>query len=257
MNEIRTIIVDDEPAARESVRILLSQKSDVKIVAICKDGKEAAEAIANLKPHLVFLDIQMPGMDGFEVLETIDEDFLPAFVFITAFDQYAIKAFEKSAVDYLLKPYDDDRFYKCLEKARQVIRTQSMQTQLQRVEDLLTSLQTTLPIQYKKKLISKVNGQITFVPVEIIFNIESEGNFVKLHTQDGVKLANYTFKQLEQILDPSQFVRIHKSNIVNINCIETMESYFHGDYIITLKSGSKLKLSRNYKESLDHILNNA
>ena len=95
------------------------------------------------------------------------------------------------------------------------------------------------------------------MPVEIIFSIESEGNFVKLHTQDGIKLANYTFKQLEQILDPSQFVRIHKSNIVNVNWIETMESYFHGDYIITLKSGIKLKLSRNYKESLDHILNNA
>ncbi|HEY8937861.1 MAG TPA: LytTR family DNA-binding domain-containing protein [Cyclobacteriaceae bacterium] len=254
MNKITTIVADDEPAARESVRILLSQKADIEILAICKDGKETAEAIINLRPHLVFLDIQMPCMDGFEVLEAID--YMPAFVFVTAFDQYAIKAFEKSAVDYLLKPYDDERFYKSLEKAKQAIQTQNVQTQLQRVENLLTSFQTTSPIAYKKKLISKNNGQITLVPVETIFNIESEGNFVKIHTQQGIKLGNYTFKQLEQILDPSQFVRIHKSNIVNIHWIEMMESHFHGDYIITLKNGVKLKLSRNYKESLDHIINN-
>lgn len=256
-HKIRTIIADDEPAARESIRILLSQKSDIEIVAVCSNGKEAAEAIMTLRPHLVFLDIQMPEMDGFEVLEVIEEDIMPAFIFVTAHDQYAIKAFEKSAVDYLLKPYDDERFYKSLEKARHTLQAQSVLDQLQRVEDLLTALQLTSPVAYKKKLITRHNSQITFVPTDTIFTIESEGNFVKLHTQTGMKLGNYTFKQLEQMLDPSQFVRIHKSTIVNIQFIEMMEPHFHGDYFITLKNGAKVKLSRNYKESLDLILSQA
>jgi two-component system LytT family response regulator len=250
-NTIRTVLADDEPAALASMEILLSKRQDVEVIARCKDGKEAAEAIMTLQPDLVFLDIQMPEMNGFEVLEIIKEDFIPAIVFVTAFDHYALKAFEKSVVDYLLKPYDDERFYASLDKAKEIIAARKIESQIQRLEMLLRNFQKQ---GYLKKLTIKNNGRITFVPVESILSIESEGNFVKVHAQTGIKLANYTFKQLLEILDPKLFVRIHKSHIVNIDWIEMIETHFHGDYHIILKDGSALKLSRNYKESLDRIL---
>lgn len=251
---IKTIIADDEPAARDSIQILLSKRQDIEVVAACKDGKETAETILKLKPDLVFLDIQMPEMNGFDVLEAVRDSFLPSFVFVTAFDQYALKAFERSAIDYLLKPYDDDRFYQSLEKAKQWITFRNAESQLQRVESLLTAMQKSSP-SYLKKLIVKNQGLITFIPVDTILSIESEGNFVKVHTLSGTKIASYTFKQLMEVLDPKTFARIHKSHIINLGFVEMVEPHFHGDHFVTLKGGNKLKLSRNYKESLDLILN--
>jgi two-component system LytT family response regulator len=252
--KIRTVIADDEPAARESVQALLKARQDTDVIAMCKDGKETAEAILELKPDLVFLDIQMPELNGFEVLEVIKDSFLPAFVFVTAFDRYALKAFEKSAIDYLLKPYDDKRFYQSLEKAKQWIYVRNNEKRLERIENVLALLQN--PVEkYVKRLIAKNQGQITFIPVETVLTIESEGNFVKVHTSSGMKMANYTFKQLSEILDPKIFVRVHKSHIVNRNFVEKVEPYFHGDHFVILKGGSKIKLSRNYKASLDVILN--
>lgn len=251
--KIKALIADDEPAARESIQILLSKKSEVEVIGMSKDGKETAETILELRPDLVFLDIQMPAMNGFEILETIKHEWLPVIVFVTAFDQYALKAFEISAVDYLLKPYSDERFGQSLEKAKQWIASRNVHGQIERVENLLTALQNSSP-SYLKKLVVKNQGQITFIPVSTILSIESEGNFVKVHTQEGPKLANYTFKQLSAILDPKVFTRIHKSHIVNVDFIEIIEPYFHGDYHVVLKGGSKIRLSRNYKDSLDLIL---
>jgi two-component system LytT family response regulator len=251
--KIRTLIADDEPAARDSIQILISKRSDIEIVGICKDGKETAETILDLKPDLVFLDIQMPAMDGFEILEAIKDDLLPVIVFVTAFDQYALKAFEMSAVDYLLKPYSDERFVQSLDKAKQWIASRNAHSQIERIENLLTALQNSSS-SYLKKLVVKNQGKITFIPVSTILSIESEGNFVKVHTQEGQKLASYTFKQLEAILDPKVFTRIHKSYMVNLDFIESIEPYFHGDYHLVLTDGSKIKLSRNYKDSLDLIL---
>jgi len=252
--KIKTIISDDEPAARESIQALLKSCDDVDVVAICKDGKETAEAILELKPDLVFLDIQMPELNGFDVLETVKDSFIPAFIFVTAFDRYAIKAFEKSAIDYLLKPYDDERFYQSLEKAKQWIQARNRHEQFNRVESVLAALETPAE-KYVKRLISKHQSQITLIPVDTIFAIESEGNFVKVHMTSGTKTANYTFKQLSEILDPKTFVRIHKSHIINRDFVEKVEPYFHGDHFVFLRGGTKIKLSRNYKEALETILN--
>lgn len=256
-NKIRVVIADDEPAARASMEILLSRETGIEIVASCINGKESVEAIINFQPDLVLLDIQMPEMNGFEALEATRHIFIPAIIFVTAYDQYALKAFEKSAVDYLLKPYDDARFYQSIERAKKIISAGDTQKQIQRIEELLTTIHnssTRFPVSYQKRLGIKNNRQVTFIPVENIMFIESEGNFVNIHTQSGMKIANYTFKQLHPILDPQIFMRIHKSFMVNFDYIERIEPYYHGDYHVFLKNGKKLKLSRNYKESLDKIL---
>jgi two-component system, LytTR family, response regulator len=255
--KIRVIIADDEPAARASMEILLSKEKDIELVCSCCDGKEAIEAINGLQPDLVFLDIQMPEKNGFEVLEEINIEPVPAIVFVTAFDQYAIRAFEKSAIDYLLKPYDDERFYQSLQRARKLIEAFQLQQQNSSLIHLLAFLKQSPSgtMQYSKRLTVKSNGKISFIPVDSIHFIESEGNFVKINTQSGLKAGNYTFKQLDLLLDPEKFIRIHKSFIVNVDQIEMIEPYFHGDYQVLLKDGSKLKLSRNYKHSLDRIAN--
>ncbi|WP_423146274.1 LytR/AlgR family response regulator transcription factor [Rubrolithibacter danxiaensis] len=252
--KISIVIADDEPAARTSIETLLSGKEDIDVLASCCDGNETAAAIIQLKPDLVFLDIQMPELNGFEVLETVSKEYCPAFIFVTAFDQYALKAFEKSAVDYLLKPYDDERFYASLDKARVQIRSSTNQLKIQQAEALLALLQPSVKAAYKKRLLAKNNGKISFVPVDTISFIESEGNFVRLYTGSESRTANYTFKQLSDLLDPEKFARIHKSHIVNIDHIEIIEPYLHGDSYILLKDGTKLKLSRNYKSSLEKIL---
>ncbi len=254
LTKISVFIADDEPAARRSLEVLLGNKPEVAIKCICKDGRETADAIIKYRPDLVFLDIQMPELDGFEVLEAVKSFYLPAFVFVTAFEQYAIKAFEKSAIDYLLKPYDDERFNVSYAKALQLITNNNILQKLQQAESLLSIINRQTSSTYPKKLSIKNNGRISFFPVEQITYIESKGNFVQIYSATESRLASYTFKQLEAILDPHQFARIHKSFIVNCDEIEHIEPYFHGDYILLLKSGIQLKLSRNYKEALERII---
>lgn len=255
---VKVLIADDEESARKSIQMLLKKDPEVEICAECSDGHEAAEEIIRLKPDLVFLDIQMPELDGFEVIEKICNTYLPVIVFVTAFDQYAIKAFEQSALDYLLKPFTDARFYAGLEKAKRAVEVNNVQKKVQNIESLLTFLQSSsLPKTgiYQNRLTIKTNGKITFVPVNQILFVESEGNFVKIHSESGTKIGGYTFKTLIPLLNPAQFVRIHKSFIVNIDAIESLEPHFHGDYIIHLKNGQKLRLSRNYNECLKQIMN--
>jgi two-component system LytT family response regulator len=259
---MRVIIVDDEPAARASLVVLLSSQPDVEILASCQDGIEAVEQISRLRPNLVWLDVQMPELDGFGVVKALAGKGipLPFFVFVTAYDHYAIRAFDNNALDYLLKPYDDARFYRSLEKARQILHLNGLQALTSRLENLIKTLDQTrpnvpAPVSYLRKLVIKQNGRIVFVPTEEINYVESESNFVKVYTRDGMRVANYTCKQLEELLDPKQFIRIHKSFLVNIEQILSVEPHFHGDYLIKLKNGSQLKLSRNYKDKLDLILN--
>lgn len=253
--KIKVIIADDEPAARVSVEILLSKESDIEIVAQCKDGKETVAAIERFKPDLVFLDIQMPEMNGFEVLDALNNNFNTLFIMITAYDQYAIKAFEKSAIDYLLKPYDDLRFYRSLDKVRKLIAAENIQEQLSVYKKMLEILKPALfNNNYPKKINLKINGRIFFLPLDTVKYIESEGNFVKFVTEEGQKLGNYTFKQLNKLVDPKQFIRIHKSFIVNKNYIDSVEPHFHGDYVVHLKDGYTLRMSRNFNEGLQLIL---
>lgn len=257
--EYRVLLADDEPAARQSLEILLQHEADMELVASCCNGKECAEAIIELKPDLVLLDIQMPEWGGFEVLQAIKPHHLPVFIFVTAYDQFALKAFEESACDYLLKPYDDERFYESLNKARKLMQANKLQSQISKLNVLLDrlgagSVAQRLPAAYPQKLLIKNNRKISFLEVEAIMYVESEGNFVKLHSSSGMKLGNYTFKQLQELLPPQKFVRIHKSFMVNRDFIEYLEPHFHGDYIVALKGGMHLKLSRNYKQALEIIL---
>lgn len=256
---IKIVIAEDEPSARASMEILLGQVTDVEIVASCRDGKEALEAIKEHRPELVLIDVQMPEMDGFEVIKALQEEDepLPVFIFVTAFDKFAIRAFEQSACDYLLKPYDDERFFLSLEKARKMLQAQQMQQQWQLFEKLFQALPSgpllSRQNKWPSRLTLKSQKRISFVEVAEINYIESEGNFVKFHTQEGMKLGNYTFKQLQELLDPQKFVRIHKSFMVNTDHIQYLEPHFHGDYFVFLKGGHQLKLSRSYKDSLARL----
>lgn len=258
-SKIKVIIADDEPAARDAIEVLLRQKPRIEILAKCCDGNEAVSAILHHRPQLVLLDIQMPEMDGFEVLEAIRDTFVPVFIFVTAYDQFALKAFEKSACDYLLKPYDDERFFQSLEKAGKAIRANKAQQQLQQLDQLLGNV-SSLPAQsakgnsYPKRLSIKNNRRISFLETDSILSVESQGNFVKFHTQKGPKIGNYTFKQLQCLLDPQKFVRIHKSFMINMDFIDSLEPHFNGDYYVYMKDGCQLKLSRNYKSALDQIV---
>ncbi len=258
---IRVLIVDDEPAARDSVRILLADQPGVTVIGACEDGAEALEAIRQRGPELVFLDIQMPELTGFQVLERLSGTALPHFIFVTAFDRHAIRAFDCNALDYLLKPYTDARFYQSLEKARQAIAGVRSARQLDQIGQLLRTLgPAASPVPaaregYLKKLTVKGGGKIQLIPTGQIYYVESESSFVKLHTEHGMKLASYTCKQLEALLDPRTFIRIHKSYLVNVDQIEALEPHFHGDYLVYLRNGAQLKLSRNYKENLSAILN--
>lgn len=253
-DKIRVIIADDEPAARTSIQILLSDEHDFEVVDLCKDGNETLEAILNLKPDLVFLDIQMPELNGLEVIESLEGRINTCFILVTAYDMYAIEAFEKAAIDYLLKPYDDSRFYQSLYKARRSLTSEKIAEQLLELKEILHNLKPARIKKYAENISIKFSGRIYLQPVENIRYVESEGNFIKIFTTEGLKPANYTFKQFLDVIDPLCFIRIHKSFIINKKFVESVEPYFHGDYFIHLKGGEKLRMSRSYKDSLDLIL---
>jgi two-component system LytT family response regulator len=261
MQPIKVLIVDDEPAARACIRVLLKTHPDFALIGECEDGFQALEAIGKTSPDLVFLDIQMPEMTGFGVLEALPGPTLPHFVFVTAFDQHAIRAFDCNALDYLLKPYADARFYQALTKARQAIEAARSHQQAGQIGQLLRMIgpaareNTPLPASYLKKLTVKHGGRIQLIPTEQVYYVESEGSFVKLHTAQGMQLASYTCKQLEGLLDPRKFIRVHKSYLVNVDQIESLEPHFHGDYLIYLRNGTQLRLSRNFRDKLGLILN--
>jgi two-component system, LytTR family, response regulator len=250
---ISVIIVDDEPHALKLLEMYLSAHDDFQILDLCVDGEQALAKIKKLRPDVIFLDIQMPELTGLELIKQLG-DKRPLIVFVTAYDKYAIKAFEENALDYLLKPFNKIRFSKMIDKVREAIRTSANQNQSDKIFAALSTLATQNKA-FVKKLPVKEKGKIIFVPVEDIIWIESAGAFTKLHFKNGFKTHNPSLKQLEETLDPNQFLRVHKSYIANIAHVKTIEPYFHGEYIITMSNEVTLKLSRGYKETLDSILN--
>jgi two-component system, LytTR family, response regulator len=246
--KIRTLIVDDEPLAREWVRNGLQEEADLEIVGECGDGFEAVNAINELKPDLLVLDVQMPGLDGFGVLASLDAADLPAVIFVTAFDRYALKAFEAHAVDYLMKPFSSERLHEAVERARaQVDRTSS--------SDLKAALSALLDdIQreraYPEWLLIKKDDRSVFLRVADIDWIESSRNNVRLHVGKEIYVFHETTSGIEAKLDPKKFFRIHRSTIVHIEKIKEMHPWFNGDYAVTLKDGTKLTLSSTYRERL-------
>jgi two-component system LytT family response regulator len=249
---IRALIVDDEALAREKLRTLLAREPDVEIVGECRDGAEAVAAIPRQAPDLVFLDVQMPEVDGFAVLEALDPAQVPALVFVTAYDKYALRAFEVHALDYLLKPFDRARFQKTLARARAELARASGAALGPRLEALLAGLRATRP--YAERLVVREGGRVFFLRVAELDWIESAGNYARLHAGGDEHLIRETMKALEARLDPDRFVRIHRTAIVNLDRIATLKPGFHGEYVVALRGGRELTSSRGYGERLHQLL---
>jgi two-component system, LytTR family, response regulator len=253
--KLRAIVADDEPLARERIRTLLEAVGDIEIVAECGDGKAVVEAIETLKPDVVFLDVQMPELDGFAVVEAVGIPQMPAVVFVTAYDQYALQAFEAHAVDYLLKPYDQERFSRALERARsQVQRLRSGELD-QRLRELVGSLAGRAG--YLERIVVRTGARLVFLRVDEIDWMDAEGNYIRLHSGRKSHLVRETMSGMEAKLDPSRFIRIHRSTIVNIDRIREMESLFQGEYVVILHDGTKLTSSRGYRDRLKVLLEGA
>jgi two-component system LytT family response regulator len=250
--KIRAVVVDDEELGRDRIHSLLGDQPDVDIVGMCSDGPSAVETIEREQPDLVFLDVQMPGMNGFEVIENLDPTRLPAVVFVTAHDGHAIRAFEIHALDFLLKPFDQTRFEKALERAR----TQLASKQGQVIDSRLVSLLEELRDErkYPERLIVKSSGRVFFVRAEEIDWVEASGNYVKVHTKADAHLLRESMKNMEVKLDPKTFVRIHRSAIVNIDRIKELEPWFHGEYIVIMRDGTRLTASRVFSDRLSALI---
>ena len=254
--KIKTIIVDDEPLARRNLRLLLEQDSQIEIIGECRNGKEAVKAIESSHPDLIFLDIQMPEMDGFDVLEQVGAEQVHAIVFVTAFDQYALKAFSVHALDYLLKPYDDLRFSQALQRAKTQIESREINKVSKRLLALLEERENqkewiTNKKPYLTRLMIKLASRVVLLKVDEIDWIEADGNYAKLHVGKKAHLLREKMHDLEAQLDPRRFVRIHRSIIVNLERIRELHPHFNGDYIVVLEDGRQLKLSRSRRENLE------
>ena len=255
---IRALVVDDEPAARAAIRALLADDTDIQIVGECADGRTALDAIRGEAPDLLFLDIQMPEMDGFTLLRRLDPAEIPVVLFVTAYDQYALRAFEVHALDYLLKPFDDERFRKAVARAKQQVRQGKLGALSGQLAALLEGIGrppvVTSNGQYLKRLAIKAGGRVSILGVKDIDWIEAEGDYVKIHAGRAWHLLRETMKHLETQFDPARFVRIHRSTIVNVERIKELQPYFRGEYVVILQDGTSLKLSRGYKERLEAAL---
>jgi two-component system LytT family response regulator len=258
--KIRTLVVDDEPLARQSIRILLHEDAEVELVGEAGSGREAVELIREHSPDLVFLDIQMPEMNGFDVLEEMDTSQMPVVIFVTAYDQFALRAFEFHALDYLLKPFDDARFEKALRRAKQQIEQREVSELSQRLVALLedrdgarTGEKPSRP-QHLTRLLIKSAGRVFFLKTDEIDWIGAEDYYVKLHVGRKGHLLRETMNDLEARLDPQKFMRVHRSAIVNLDRVKELHQHFNGDYVVVLQDGTELKLSRSRREHLQTLL---
>jgi len=260
VSPITAVIVDDEALARDAIRLRLENEPGIEVVGQAADGADAVDLIRRLRPDLVFLDVQMPVMDGFEVIEQVSSDHLPIVVFVTAHDRYALRAFETHALDYLLKPFTASRFHATIERARiEVARAGDHETH-QRVIDVLEERrrarergrQLAAGGGYLTRLAIKRNQRVVLLKVSDIDWVESSGNYAHLHTLGASHVVRMTMADLERRLDPAQFARIHRSTIVQIDRITGIVAAWHGDFDVTLRDGTVLRLSRNYR---DRVLN--
>ena len=252
---LRTLIVDDEPLARERVRMMLGMHDDVAVVGEYGDGQQAIDAIRLHRPDLVFLDVQMPSVDGFGVLRALEGEVLPYVVFVTAYDQYALKAFEVHALDYVLKPFNAERFSQALQRARAAIARRDDRdggVDKDRLRSLVASL--TAEQREKQRIVVKSSGRVFFVKVDDIDWIEAEGNYVRLHMGAQSHLLRETMKGMEAALDPERFIRIHRSTIVNTERIKELQPLFHGEYAVLLQDGTRLVASRGPENRLRRML---
>jgi two-component system LytT family response regulator len=250
---IRALIVDDEPWARKRLATLLAGEADVEVVGECATGEDAVERTLCLRPDVMFLDVQMPEMDGFEVLEALPPERRPCIVFVTAYDQYAIKAFEADAVDYLLKPFEEERFGRTLERLRRrELRPDAASPDL---APLLARLRQGR--RHLRRLVVHEGERVLFFRCADVDYVEASANYLTLHIGERACLLRETMSSLESKLDPDQFVRIHRSTIVNLDRARELRPYFNGQQVLVLKDGTELRVGRAYRERLRRWLENA
>jgi two-component system LytT family response regulator len=248
----RVVIADDEPIAREGIRTQLKKQPAFEVVAECANGLEAVEAIRELAPDLVFLDVQMPELDGFGVVHAIGADRMPAVVFVTAYDAFALQAFEVSAVDYLLKPFDDERFHRAVQRATRQLDRRSVSDMGKQLESLTRVLTGgTKPLE---RIVVRSGGRIFFLNVAEIYWIKSADNYVELHLRKESHLLRETLNALEVKLEPRTFIRIRRSAMVNVDHVKELRPGFNGEYTIVLENGCLLESSRRYRKNLAPIL---
>lgn len=273
-SKLTTIIVDDEPLARKGLEVRLAEFEQLELVCQCANGREAIQAIEKYLPDIVFLDIQMPGVSGFDVvsqLSTMAIDKLPLIVFVTAFDNYAIKAFEVHALDYLLKPVDENRLKQAIEKIELAIESQQDTEDKSRLVKLisnvtgsdteqilaeLSSLSEDNLKHYSDMLAIKDGSEVTRVPVKDIIWVDAAGDYMCVHTSEETHILRKTMKELEQLLDPRTFIRTHRSIIVNIGYVKKFSSQINGEYFLTLVNDKVLKVSRSYKDKVKQLIVN-
>jgi two-component system LytT family response regulator len=246
--KIRALIADDEPLAREWVRSAVAEDPDLEVIGEAGDGFEAAESIRRLKPDLVFLDVQMPGLDGFGVLEALSPEEIPAVVFITAFDQYAVRAFETQAVDYLMKPFSRERVEEAVRRVRELVKGRSLEDFRESIAKIVEKVRRDR--SYPEWVLLKADGKNVFVKVRDIDWIESSRNNVRIHVGPTLYLLHETTTAIASRLDPKRFLRIHRSAIVNIERIRELHPWFNGDYAVILRDGTQLTLSASYRDRL-------
>ena len=250
--KIRTLIADDEPLARERLRKLLQNEAAIELIGECADGREAVAAIRKESPDLVFLDVQMPELDGFGVLAEIGSARMPAVIFVTAHDQFALKAFEVHAVDYLLKPFDRDRFQTALRRALDKLQRDEPRELHQQLSALLADLKA--EPKHLERLAIKSVGRVVFLKIDEVDWIEAADNYVELHVGTESHLHRETMSSLEAQLPPKKFMRISRSTIVNVDRIKELQPLFHGEYAVLLHNGTRLTLSRSYRDKLQQLM---
>lgn len=264
---LSTVIVDDESLARKGLVVRLQQHKDINVITQCSNGREAIEAVRAYQPDLMFLDIQMPGLDGFGVVQELIEQnlSLPMIIFVTAFDQYALKAFDVHAQDYILKPADEVRLSQALEKVRATLAGEENTLHKDKLlklvsdvtgnsrADILNDLENNKPVSlsnYSDVLAIKDAGEVSRVPVKDILWIDAAGDYMCVHTQKNTHILRKTMKELEETLDPKVFIRSHRSTMVNKNYVEKFCSQLNGEYFLVMSTGKELKVSRSYKEKV-------
>ncbi|HTT01507.1 MAG TPA: LytTR family DNA-binding domain-containing protein [Steroidobacteraceae bacterium] len=257
---LRVLIVDDEALARQRLEDLLRREEAVEIVGTADNGHAAIEAIASLKPDLVFLDVQMPGCTGLDVLREVGPDHMPATIFVTAYDRYALDAFELAAIDYLVKPFDDERFEQAFRRARRMIEladlgrlSEQLRAVLTREEQASVAAASAAPARpaYLERIAVEMRGQVRVVPVQTIEYITASGPYAEIHVADKTYIIRERMQTLEERLDPQQFFRIHRSVIVRLDRIDSLLREPGGDYAVQLRSGARLSVSRNRVEPLE------
>jgi two-component system, LytTR family, response regulator len=249
---IRTIIADDEILARKKLRVLLSSESGLDVVAECRDGKQTIAAVQTYKPDLLLLDIQMPDLDGFQVLDQISSDRMPVVIFTTAYDHYAIRAFEAHALDYLLKPFNQERLHHALERVKAELLKSHEQNLKARILDLLSEAKP--ESQQLRRLVIRTAGRVVFLDLDEVDWIEAAANYVKLHVGKDSFLLREGIGHISARLDPEHFVRIHRSSIVNVSRIRELQPCDSGEYIAVLRDGKELSCSRGCRPQLQRLI---